>query len=105
MSTVGQDKRLGVKRTRCFSVLCRVDGVEEPMVMANDGGRESIRPGSSSTTAEKVQGSTKRALDTSDSGVGTTSVACVEVICPYTRALVAEGFARRRDKWRITVER
>lgn len=29
-------------------------------------------------------------------------VICVDVVCPYTRALVMEGLKRRRGAWRVT---
>lgn len=32
-------------------------------------------------------------------------VICVDVVCPYTRALVMEGLERRRGAWRVTEDR
>lgn len=45
----------------------------------------------------------KEALSSSSSSL--SGVVCIEVVCTYTRSLVAQGFARRCPAWKVTADK
>lgn len=109
-----QDNRFRLEWTCSFSVLCHGTSKQTP-TKANPNQEKfkchglkmnALSKGSRGDGSERAG---IRGLEDSATSEGTpeasAGVVCVEVVCPYTRSLVAEGFARRRAAWRVTKER
>lgn len=60
-------------------------------------------PVAAATTA--TEGATTGAAGAGNDSDSEARMVCVDVVCPYTRALVVEGLARRRGAWRVTTDR
>lgn len=116
-----QDPRLRVEPTPSFSVICACSplsqathgsGSNGKSRRSGDGGKVQAASESSyrSATAARRQGGTAGFTSVSGGAAeagqsGEVGVICVDVVCPYTRALVVEGLARRRGGWRVTTDR
>lgn len=68
-----------------------------PAAVVTEGARPAGSAGPTSAGVETVVGDVDAGHE--------MGVICVDVVCPYTRALVLEGLARRRGAWRVTTDR
>lgn len=87
-----------------FKALVEAD--EEAAALAREG--SSTSSSSSSSPTHITRGTTDPSSPLSagaDSRDKQAGVVCIEVVCPYTRSLVAKGFARRPQAWRVTSEK
>ena len=88
-----QDKRFRLRPTAAFSVIC------------SDGGWRQCGSPDSRDISKQVVLDKATTDGGGDGDGGEAGVVCIDVICPYTRGLVVEGFARRRGVWRVTADR
>lgn len=114
-----QDPRLRVEPTPSFSVIYAgpppsqaTHGKSSGSRRSSDGGNGRALPEGAcrSAAAARAQADTADATPVSGGGGAAgksreMGVICVDVVCAYTRALVAEGLARRRGSWRVTADR
>lgn len=111
-SPAHQDHRFRLTETSSFSVLCTRTGSDDataaPPTATNDhnGNTDDGRFRENGTFDADPRGSSiQTARAVTGRGDGDAGVVCIDVVCGYTRSLVAEGFARRLKEWRVTTDR
>lgn len=111
-SPAHQDHRFRLTETSSFSVLCTRTGSDDaaaaPPTATNgySGNTDDGRFREKGTFDDNPRGSSMQAARAvTGRGDGDVGVVCIDVVCGYTRSLVAEGFARRLKEWRVTTDR